>query len=96
MIFDADIWSGPGREYLIPANPTLVSNGGTLYAAADLPALAQQLGLPQAALQETIANYNAAVEGGRTEALAPRRTSATYKPWPIRKSPFHAVSCTPA
>lgn len=91
VIFDADIWNGPGREYLISANPTLVSNGGTLYAATDLPALAQQLGLPAAELQQTVANYNAAVDGGRTEALAPRRTSATYKPWPIRKAPFHAV-----
>ena len=91
VIFDAEIWDGPGREYLIPANPTLLSAGGTMYTAVDLSQLARQLGLPPASLQETVASYNAAVDAGTTGSLSPPRSSATYKPWPIREAPFHAV-----
>ena len=90
-IFDAAIWNGPGREYLIPANPTLVSNGGTLYTAPDLGSLAGQLGLPAEALEQTVARYNAAVEGGVNASLDPKRSTGSYKPWPIRQAPFHAV-----
>jgi len=91
VIFDADIWNGPGREYLISANPTLVSSGGTLHSAPDLRSLAGQLGLPADALEGSVARYNAAVDSGATEALTPRRSAGSYKPWPIRKAPFHAV-----
>jgi fumarate reductase flavoprotein subunit len=91
VIFDAEIWSGPGREYLIPANPTLVSNAGKLHSAPDLPSLAEGIGLPADALADTVARYNAAVDAQQTEALSPKRSSGTYKPWPIRTGPFHAV-----
>ncbi|AQV99179.1 FAD-binding protein (plasmid) [Cupriavidus necator] len=91
VIFDADIWNGPGREYLISANPTLVSNGGTLYSASDLGSLASQVGLPADVLQQTVAQYNAAVDSGSTGNLAPTRSTDSYQAWPIRKAPFHAV-----
>jgi fumarate reductase flavoprotein subunit len=91
VIFDAAIWNGPGREYLISANPTLVSNGGTLYTAPDLRTLAGQVGLNADALEKTVAAHNAAVDAGSTESLSPRRSAGSYKPWPIRQGPFHAV-----
>ncbi len=91
VIFDADIWNGPGREYLISANPTLVSSGGTLYSATDLGSLASQVGLPADALQQTVAQYNAAVDSGATDSLAPTRSTGGYHAWPIRKAPFYAV-----
>ncbi|EYS97627.1 hypothetical protein CF68_07680 [Cupriavidus sp. SK-4] len=91
VIFDADIWNGPGREYLIPANPTLVSSGGTLYSATDLGSLASQVGLPTDALQQTVAQYNAAVNSGATDSLVPTRSTGSYEAWPIRKAPFYAV-----
>ncbi|GAA4340719.1 FAD-binding protein [Variovorax defluvii] len=91
VIFDAAIWNGPGREYLIPANPTLLSNGGTLYTAPDLRSLAAQLGLAPEELERTVAQYNAAVEGGSIDTLEPRRSAGNYKPWPIRQGPFHAA-----
>jgi len=91
VIFDAAIWSGPGREYLISANPTLVSNGGTLHTAPDLRTLAAQVGLGADELEQTVAQYNAAVEGALVETLEPKRSAGSYKPWPIRQAPFHAV-----
>jgi fumarate reductase flavoprotein subunit len=91
VIFDAEIWDGPGREYLTPANPLLTSRGGTLHAAQDLNGIASQLGLPAAALEASVAEYNTAVEAGQTDSLTPPRTSARYKPHPIRKAPYHAV-----
>ena len=91
VIFDAAIWNGPGREYLISANPTLVSNGGTLHTAPDLRSLAAQLGLSAEALEQTVGAYNAAVEVGNTESMVPKRSIGSYKPWAIRESPFHAV-----
>ena len=91
VIFDEEIWNGPGREYLIPANPPLLSGGGTLYAAPDLKSLAAQLGLPPAALEEAVAQHNAAVDSGQTSSLTPPRCAGSHKPHPIRKAPFHAV-----
>lgn len=95
VIFDAEIWNGAGREYLIPANPTLVSAGGTLYAASSLRGLAEQLDLPASELESTVAEYNAAVAAGRTSILAPRRSTGAYEARQIGTPPYHAVRlCT--
>ena len=34
---------------------------------------------------------NAAIESGQVDSLQPRRSTGAYKPWAIRKAPFHAV-----
>ncbi len=90
-IFDEAIWDGPGREFLLPANPNLVSAGGTLYTAPSLAELARTLGLPGEALEATVAEYNAAVGARRTEGLSPPRTTSEYPAHPVRTAPFHAV-----
>jgi fumarate reductase flavoprotein subunit len=91
VIFDSAIWNGPGREYLIPANPTLVTNGGTLLTASDLPSLAAQIGVPAETLVDTVGQFNAAVAAGQEASLSPHRTTAQYKAMPIQGGPFHAV-----
>ena len=91
VVFDGAIWDGPGRKFISPANPLLVTRGGTLHTAPDLAALAGQLGLPAAALAETVARYNAAVDAGETGRLDPPRTTATYRAHAIRTAPFHAI-----
>ena len=91
VVFDRAIWDGPGREFISPANPLLVTRGGTLLAAPDLAGLAGQLGLPAAALAETVARHNAAVDARETARLDPPRTTTTYKAHPIRTPPFHAI-----
>lgn len=91
VIFDAAIWNGPGREYLIPANPTLTSNGGTLLSAPDLPSLAAQIGVPADALAETVQAFNAAVASGQEASLTPHRSTGNYKAMQIQGGPYHAV-----
>ena len=88
IIFDDAIWNGPGTDWLLPANPFLLSAGGALTSAPTLEALATKLALPVPALAQTVAAYNAASGGA---GLAPERTTAKYKAWPILKAPFHAV-----
>ncbi len=74
-IFDHAIWETTGRAELVPPNPQLVAAGGTLISAADLATLAEKIGLPAQALQQTIETYNKAVSIDQGEQLDPPRTS---------------------
>lgn len=91
VVFDQAIWEGPGREFISPANPLLLSHGGTLTQASDLSSLAERIGLPADALVRTIAEYNAAVDATDTARLDPARSTARYRAYPIRLAPFYAV-----
>jgi fumarate reductase flavoprotein subunit len=91
VIYDQPIWEGPGKAFLTPANPLIVSNGGTVHKANSIAELAQKIGLPAAALEQTVAQYNAAVDAGTTAQLAPTRSSGAHKAWPIRTAPFYAA-----
>jgi fumarate reductase flavoprotein subunit len=91
MIGDESIWQGPGRQGLIPANPHLPNVGGTMHQADTLAQLANVARLPAAALTETIAGYNAALQAGTLGQLQPHRTPNRYKPMPITQPPFFAV-----
>lgn len=91
VVYDETIWNGPARDFILPANPNLVSAGTTILKAPDLTALATRLGLPQGALEATVAQYNAAVDAGRTAQLTLPRTTSTYKAYPVRQQPFYAV-----
>ena len=91
VIYDQPIWEGPGKEFITPANPLIVTNGGTVHKANTLTELAQTLGLPTSALEATVAQYNAAVDAGATAQLTPTRSTSAHKAWPIRTAPFYAV-----
>ncbi|MCL4711966.1 MAG: FAD-binding protein [Pseudorhodoplanes sp.] len=88
VIFDDAIWSGTGREYILPPNPNAVEAGGTLISRPDLGNLAQALNLPAADLEATVASYNAFVQG--RAGIDPPRSNRAAKPEPIVKVPFHA------
>lgn len=90
IIFDEAIWSGPGRDWLLPANPYLLSAGGNLISAETLPELAQKLGLDPSTLVDTVTRYNQLVDEG-TASDQPPRSVHPYKAWPIRHGPFHAI-----
>ncbi len=90
IVFDEAIWNGPGKDWLLPANPYLLSAGGNLVSAGTLEELAQKLGLPATALCNTVAAYHRLLEGHGDHGQPPRSTSP-YKAWPIRQGPFHAV-----
>ncbi len=94
VIYDQPIWEGPGKEFITPANPLIINNGGTVHKANTINELAQKLGLPPAstaALEATISQYNAAVDTGTTAQLTPARSASPHKAWPIRTAPFYGV-----
>ena len=91
IVFDEAIWNGPGKDWLLPANPYLQSAGGTVVSAESLAALAARLGMDAGALESTVAHYNRIVAGERAGDGQPGRSTAPYKAWPIAKGPFHAV-----
>jgi len=101
-IFDHAIWETTGRAELVPPNPQLVAAGGTLVSAPDLATLAQTIGVPADALQDTVATYNKAVTADQGERLDPPRTSGRMfgesrnagkrvSVAPVATPPFHAV-----
>lgn len=91
VIFDERIWNGPAREFILPANPNLLTAGATLLKAESLVSLAGQVGFPAGALERTVAEYNSAVESEQTARLSPPRTTSAHKAYPIVQGPFYAL-----
>lgn len=91
VIFDERIWNGPGREFVLPANPNLVTAGANLMRAESLASLGAQLGFPAGALEATVAEYNSALETDGAANLNPPRTTASHKAYAISQGPFYAM-----
>ncbi len=91
LIFDSTIWEHAGREARIPPNPQLEVAGGLIHRADTLAELADKAGMPAAALEATVAAYNAACAGNTTASLSPARTTDLGEACPILKAPFFAV-----
>lgn len=89
IIFDDSIWNGPGKDWLLPANPYLITAGGSLISAESIEKLAERIGVDAARLRTTIFAYNSfiATEG----SLEPPRTRSQYKAWPIRSPTLYAL-----
>lgn len=90
IVFDQPVWDGPGRNHVQPPNPLLLEAGGTLHRADTIAGLAQLIGTPREALQETVDRYNTALDTGALKTLSPPRTGKT-KPWPIKTPPFYGM-----
>ncbi len=91
VIFDKRIWNGPAREFILPANPNLVTAGANILRAESLASLGGQLGFPAGALEATVSVYNNALETDRAVSLSPPRTTASHKAYPISQGPFYAL-----
>jgi fumarate reductase flavoprotein subunit len=91
IILDQPIWDGPGRNHVQPPNPLVQEAGGTVHRADTLAELAAIAGVPAKALEETVAQYNAALDAGALKTLSPQRTSDRHKPWLIRTPPYYAL-----
>lgn len=90
VIFDEATWNGPGRDWLLPANPYLINAGGDMQSAATLAELAPKVGLNPEALIATVGAYNRMLEGS-TANDQPLRSVSPYKAWPVKQGPFHAI-----
>ena len=91
IIFDDAIWNGPGRDWILPANPYLIQAGGNVISAPTIVDLAKKISLDPVVLQRSVEHYNAMVDRGASDQGQPERTTAVYKPWPIKTGPFHAI-----
>lgn len=91
VIFDERIWNGPAREFILPANPNLVTAGANILRAESLASLGGQLGFPAGALDATVAEYNSALQTDGAASLSPPRTTASHKAYPISQGPFYAL-----
>lgn len=90
LIFDEAIWQGPGRDWLLPANPNLEPAGGAVTVAPTLVGLAEAVGLDPARLEQTVADYNRRIAGHASADPIPR-TTLSRKAWPIAVAPFRAI-----
>lgn len=91
VIYDADIWAGPGLQHFMAANPWLEKAGATIHKADTIEELAAISGLPVADLAATISSYNDSVRAGASETLTPPRTAGRHPPHAICHPPFAAV-----
>ncbi len=92
LIIDGAIWqTEPAITTTVPANPVMIEAGGRLTGAADINTLAAHTALPAAQLEQTIRDYNRAVERDDFASLAVPRTMGKHKPMPILGPPFYAA-----
>jgi len=95
VVMDQAVWDGAGREFLLPPNPTMEERGVTVHRADTLEGLARRIGMPAAALEQTVAEYNAAIELGCGSQLHPPRSGAagtlSRGPQTVRGTPFLAI-----
>ena len=92
VIYDDALWKGePGKAPPVAVNPFLLSGGGWMHSAPDVPSLARTAGIDAAVLEHTVREYNEALMNDRVAQLMPARTTTRFKPLPIVTAPFHAV-----
>ena len=93
VIFDEDIWKGPGKGelFFIAANSRLVDAKGTIIKADTLEALESSAGFPAGSLRASVDAHNAALASGQSGALVPPRSAGVNRPHAIRSKPYYAV-----
>lgn len=95
VIWDEVIWQDSGRAAAVAPNPALENEGGKLYKADSIKALAKLMGLDEQGLEATVRDYNAAVAAGTIGELQPARSSKRRKAQTVAVAPFYgAHACT--
>ena len=84
-IIDARVWEEARSSDIVPPNPSLPENGGTVFEADGLEELAAKAGIDAAGLAGTVAECNRCIRDGGD--LRPRKTAAR----PIESAPFFAI-----
>jgi len=92
LIMDDAMWQAePKLTTTVAANPAMVAAEGKLVSAPDLDTLAAHIGVPPAALAETVRAHNAAVANKDFARLAVPRSVEKHRPLAFSVPPFHAV-----
>jgi fumarate reductase flavoprotein subunit len=90
-VFDSSVWEDAKENDIVPPNPSLVENGGTVLQADTLAALAAKSGLDAGGLAATVEEFNGMVHAGSAPALSPPRTTKVYPAHMFEKAPFYAI-----
>jgi len=90
-VFDRSVWEDAKEADIVPPNPSLTENGGTVLQADSLAELACLAGLDAAGVSATVQDYNDLIRAGSAPALSPTRTTHTFVAHTIDKPPFYAV-----
>lgn len=90
-VFDSSVWEDAKENDIVPPNPSLVENGGTVLQADTLAALAAKAGLDAGGLAATVEEFNGMVRAGSAPALSPLRTTKVYPAHMFEKAPFYAI-----
>lgn len=92
LVMDEAMWQAePKLTTTVAANPAMVAAGGALVSAPDLVTLAARIGVPAAALAETVRAHNEAVAANEFARLAIPRSIKKHKPMAFTAPPYHAV-----
>ena len=90
-IFDQNLWEDAKNTDIVPPNPSLRDNGGTVYEAETVRELAHKAGIDGEALENTVLGFNESIRKKTTYSLNPNRTIGEYSPHTIQKPPFFAI-----
>lgn len=90
-VFDSSVWEDAKENDIVPPNPSLVENGGTVHQADTLEELAAKAGLDVVGLATTVEEFNGLVRAGSAPALKPPRTTMTYPAHMFEKPPYYAI-----
>ena len=90
-VFDASVWEDARESDIVPPNPALTENGGTVLSADTLEDLAGKAGIDAAGLSATAEDFNGLVRAGSAPALTPERTTLAYPAHTLEKAPFYAI-----
>ena len=90
-VFDRTVWEDAKETDIVPPNPSLTENGGTVHQADTLEDLAAVAGIDSAGLAGTVEDFNGFIRAGSSPALDPARTTLTYPAHTIDKPPFYAI-----
>jgi fumarate reductase flavoprotein subunit len=91
VVFDETVWQGEAKTTSRPPNSLLVDWGGTLHRSETLAGIAEAAGLPAAALEKTVSDFNQAVTSLTTAKLEPPRSASKQIPRRIERPPFYAA-----
>jgi len=90
-VFDSTVWEDAKESDIVPPNPSLVENGGTVLKADTLAELGTLAGIDTAGLSRTVDEFNGLVRAGSAPALEPARTTVTYPAHIVEKPPYYAI-----
>lgn len=90
-VFDRTVWEDAREADIVPPNPSLTDNGGTVIQADNLADLAVAAGIDADGLAATVNDFNELVRAGSAPALTPARTTQTFPAHTIDKAPFYAI-----